>query len=158
MDAFLSFLRAFAMAAVLFPVGLATHEVMHLAVYSALGVPAVLQVTHWHFGLPALSTLTVFGLHAAPTGSAQVSFRILVANNGLGPLLAALPLLVVWVAVDGRSWAVRGALLANVIVLVFFASIELAYPLVEHVGGIDADALLLPEVNYGTALLIVVVV
>ena len=94
MDAFLSFLRAFAVAALLFPVGLATHEVMHLAVYSALGVPAVLQVTHWHLGLPALSRLTIFGLHAAPTGGVQVPFRILVANNGLGPLLAMVPLFV----------------------------------------------------------------
>lgn len=158
MDAFLSFLRAFVIAAVLFPVGLATHEVMHLAVYSALGVPAVLQVTHWHFGLRALSRLTIFGLHAAPTGSAQVPFRILLANNGLGPLLAALPLLVVWLAVDGRSSGVRAALLANVIVLLFFSAIELAYPLTEQVGGVDGDVLLLPEVNYGAALLILVLV
>jgi len=158
MDAFLSFLRAFAVAALLFPVGLATHEVMHLAVYSALGVPAVLQVTHWHLGLPALSGLTIFGLHAAPTGGVQVPFRILVANNGLGPLLAMVPLFVLWLAVDGRSRDVRAALLANVIVLLFFSAIELAYPLIEQVAGIDADALLLPELNYGGVLVIVVVV
>src|SRR5215472_16147899 len=158
MDAFLSFLRAFAVAAVLFPVGLATHEVMHLAVYSALGVPAVLQVTHWNFGLPAISRLTIFGLHAAPTGSAQVPFRILLANNGLGPLLAAAPLSVLWLAVDSRSQVVRAALLANVVVLLFFWAIELAYPLMEEVGMIDADVLLLPEVNYGAALLVMVLV
>ena len=158
MDAFLSFLRAFAIAALLFPVGLATHEVMHLAVYSAFGVPAVLQVTHWHFGLPALSRLTIFGLHAAPTDSVQVPFKIRVANNGLGPLLATVPLFVLWLAVDRRNLAVRAALLANVIVLCFFSGIEMAYPLIEQMGGIDADALLLPEVNYGGVFLIVVVV
>ncbi len=156
-DALLSFLRAFGLAVVLFPVGLATHEVMHLAVYSALGVPAVLQVTHWHFGVPALSTLTIFGLHAAPTGSAQVPFRILLANNGLGPMLGALPLLVVWLTVDRRSRAVRSALLANVAVLLFFCAIELAYPLLEQ-GGIDGDVLLLPELNYGAALVVLGVV
>ena len=153
MDAFLSFPRAFGLALVLFPVGLATHEVMHLAVYSALGVSAVLQVTHWHFGVPALSRLTIFGLHAAPTGAAAVPFRILLADNGLGPLLGALPLLLLWLTVDGRSWAVRAALLGNVAVLLFFCAIELAYPLLEQ-GGVDGDVLLLPELNYGAALLI----
>ena len=153
MDAFLNATRAFALALVLFPVGFATHEVMHLAVYSALGVSAVLQVTHWHFGAPALSRLTIFGVHAAPTGTAPVPFRILLANNGLGPLLGAVPLLVLWLTVDRRSCAVRAALLANVAVLLFFCVIELAYPLLEQ-NGIDGDVLLVPELNYGAALLI----
>jgi hypothetical protein len=157
-DAFLNLLRAFVLSLVLFPVGLATHEVMHLAVYSALGVSAVLQVTHWHFGLPALSRVTIFGLHAAPIGPTPVPFRILLVNNGLGPLLAALPLLLVWLTVDRRSWAVRAALLANVLVLLFFCAIELAYPLTEQVARIDGDVLLLPEVNYGAALLIIALV
>jgi len=158
MDAFLNFLRAFGLSLVLFPVGLATHEVMHLAVYSALGVSAVLQVTHWHFGVPPVSRLTIFGLHAAPIGTTPVRFQILLVDNGLGPLLAAVPLLLVLPTVDRRSWAVRAALLANVLVLLFFCAIELAYPLTEQVGRIDADVLLLPEVNYGAALLIVAVV
>src|SRR5262249_56471320 len=91
-----------------------------------------------------------------PTGGVQVPFRILVANNGLGPLLAMVPLFVLWLAVDGRSRDVRAALLANVIVLLFFSAIELAYPLIEQVAGIDADALLLPELNYGGVLVVVV--
>jgi len=158
MDAFLNFLRAILLSLALFPVGLATHEVMHLAVYSALGVSAVLQVTHWHFGLPAVSSLTIFGLHAAPTSTTPVPFRTLLVNNGLVPLLAAVPLSLVWLTVDRRSWAVRAALVANVLVLLFFCAIELAYPLTEQVGRIDADVLLLPEVNYGAALLIIALV
>ncbi len=156
MAALLSFVRAFALAALLFPVGLATHEVMHLAVYSALGVPAVLEVTRWHFGLPAISGLTILGLHAAPSGRGEVPLAVLVANNGLGPLLAAVPLFVLWLAADRRSRSLRSALLANVLVLLFFSAIEVAYPLVEQVAGLEGDVLLLPEVNYGAVLLILV--
>ena len=155
-----SFVRAFALsfalAALLFPVGLATHEVMHLAVYSAMGVPAVVQATHWHFGLPFVSQLTIFGLHTAPSGSSGVPLNVLVANNGLGPLLAAVPLFVLWLAADRRSRLVRAALMANVLVLLFFSAIEVAYPLLEQVGGLDGDVLLLPAVNFGAVLLIIV--
>jgi hypothetical protein len=66
--------------------------------------------------------------------------------------------LLVWLTVDRRSWAVRAALLANVLVLLFFCAIELAYPLTEQVARIDGDVLLLPEVNYGAALLIIALV
>jgi hypothetical protein len=152
----LTFLRSLGLAVIVFPVGLATHEVMHLAVYSALGVPAVLQVTPWRLGLPLGSGLTIFGLHAAP--GAPVDLRVHLASNGLGPLLAALPLFVLWMSVDRRSRAVRAALLANAVVLLFFSAIELAYPLLEQVGHVDADVLVLPEVNYGATVLIMVLV
>ncbi len=145
---------ALVLSVLLFPVGLATHEVMHLAVYSALGVPAALLVTRWKLGLLGV---WVFGLHAAPAGGAAVPLWVLVSNNGLGPLLAALLLLVLFWSVDGRSRSARAALLANVLVLVFFSAIELAYPLLEDVAHVNADVLLLPELNYGVALLILVV-
>jgi hypothetical protein len=148
--AVVSFVRAFALALVLFPVGLAAHEVTHLAVYSALGVRAVLLVTTWHLGLTGVP---IFGLHAAPAAG-DVPLRVLLINNGLGPALAALPLLVLWAAVGRRAREARAALLANVLVLVFFSCIELAYPLLEDVGHVEADVLLLPELNYGIVLLI----
>jgi hypothetical protein len=149
MAAFLSFLRAFALSLLIFPIGLATHEVMHLAVYSALGYPAYLVVTQWPLGLAGVH---IFGLHAAPaTGMALLPLRTFVLNNALGPSLAALLLLVLGLAVRG---AARTALLANVLALLFFAVIEAAYPLLEHFAGVKADVLLLPELNYGVTLLI----
>ncbi|HEY4028427.1 MAG TPA: hypothetical protein VGO86_18515 [Candidatus Dormibacteraeota bacterium] len=150
MAAFLSFLRAFLLAVVLFPVGLAMHEVMHLAVYSAFGVRAVLLVTSWKLGLVGTP---IFGLHAAPAVG-DPPLRVLVVNNGLGPALAAVPLLVLWASVGRRARVARAALLANVLVLIFFSCIELAYPLLEEVAHVDADVLLLPELNYGGVLLI----
>lgn len=157
MAALLNFLRPFGLSLLLFPVGLATHEIAHLAIYSALGVTAVLQVTQWHLGLPALSRVAIFGLHAAPLSTANVPLHTLVLNNGLGPLLAALPLLVLWLASSRRSRAVRAALLANVFVLLFFSGIEVSYPLLEEIGHVDADVLLAPELNYGVALGILLV-
>jgi hypothetical protein len=146
------FLRAFLLSVVLFPVGLATHEVMHLAVYSALGVPVSLVVTSWHLGS---LDVPIWGLHAAPgTPNGEVALSTLLINNGLGPVLAALFFVVLLLAVDRRSRTVRAALLANVLALVFFSAIELAYPLLEAVARVDADVLLLPEFNYGSVLLI----
>lgn len=146
-----AFVRAFLLAAVLFPVGLATHEMMHLAVFSALGIPASLLVTSWKLGL--LGT-PIFGLHAAPAPGAVVPLWALVLNNGLGPALAALLLLALLLSIDRRSRTARTALLANVLALAFFSAIEVAYPLLEDVAHVDADVLLLPELNYGTVLLI----
>jgi hypothetical protein len=143
------FARALALAVLLFPVGLATHEVAHLAVFSALGVPVTLVVTSWKLGTAGVP---IWGLHAAPT--APISLDTLVLNNCVGPLVAAALLLVLWAALDRRSRAARTALLANVLALVFFASIEVAYPLLEGVAHVDADILLLPELNYGTVLAI----
>jgi len=145
------FARAFGLSVLLFPVGLATHEVMHLAVYSAFGVPAALLVTSWRLGSLGVP---IFGLHSAPVGVGGVPLDVLVINNGLGPLLAALLLLGLLVSIDRRSRTARAALLANVLALVFFSCIEVAYPLLEEVAHVDADVLLLPELNYGIVLVI----
>lgn len=147
--ALMSFPRAFGLSVLLFPVSQATHEVMHLAVYSAFGVRAALLVTSWRLGSVGVP---IFGLHAAPTGS--VPLDVLVVNNGLGPALAALLLVALLLSLDPRSRVARAALLANVLVLVFFAGVEVAYPLLEDVGHVSADVLLLPELNYGGVLLI----
>jgi hypothetical protein len=154
MAALLRFARALGLAVLLFPVGLATHEVMHLVVYSAFGVRAALLVTSWRLGSLGVP---IFGLHAAPVGVDPVPVPVLVANNGLGPVLAALLLLVLLASIERRSRVARAALLANVLALVFFSCIEMAYPLLEEVGHVNADVLLLPELNYGAVLLILVV-
>jgi hypothetical protein len=145
------FAPAFGLSALLFPVGLATHEVMHLVFYSAFGVRAALLVTSWRLGSLGVP---IFGLHAAPVGPGGVPLPVLVANNGLGPAVAALLLLSLLLSMERRSRVARAALLANVLVLAFFSCIELAYPLLEDVGHVNADVLLLPELNYGAVLLI----
>jgi hypothetical protein len=149
--ALVRFARAFGLSLLLFPVGLATHEVMHLVVYSAFGVRAALLVTSWRLGSLGVP---IFGLHSAPVGPGGVPLGVLVVNNGLGPSLAALLLLALLLSIERRSRVARAALLANVLALVFFSSIELAYPLLEDVGHVNADVLLLPELNYGAVLLI----
>lgn len=156
MAGLLSYLRAVLLALVVFPLAFAAHEVMHLAVYTALGIRAVLIVTRWHV---SSLNVTIPGLHAAPADPAfTVPFRELLVNNFLGPELAAVLLAILWASVRGRT-AARAALLANVLVLLFFSAIEVGYPLLERfVGGGSADVLLLPELNYGAALFILLVV
>lgn len=156
------FLGALLLAIVLFPVAMATHEVTHVAIYSIMGVRAALVVTHWQLGtLP----VKIFGLHAAPLGpggpgapDAAIPLWQTVANNGLGPAVAALLLMVLWLSVDRRSRAARAALLANAGVLLFFSLIEMAYPLIEGLGHTEADYLLVPEFNYGGALLVMLLI
>jgi hypothetical protein len=154
--ALLSYLRTLLLALFVFPLAFATHEVMHLAVYTAFGVRAVLVVTQWHLGFV---DWTIPGLHAAPADATiTVPFRELVVNNFLGPEIAAVLLAVLWASVRGRSVA-RAALLANILVLLFFATIEVAYPLLDrYVSHGGADVLLLPELNYGVALAILLLV
>jgi hypothetical protein len=154
----LRFARPALLGLALFPVGFATHETMHLLIYTVSGVRAALVVTRWSVGV---GSLTIAGLHAAPLGPAGVGgpdravpLWLLVLNNGLGPLLAAAFLLLLWASVSRRSRAARAALLANAAVLAFFSLLEVAYPLLEDVAGVDADVLLLPAVNYGGALLV----
>jgi hypothetical protein len=151
-----TFLRALLLAALLAPAATATHEVMHVALWSMLGVPSALVVTHWRLGL---APVTVFGLHAAPLGpggpGAPDAVRPLwqvVVNNGLGPAVAALIFGILWLSVNRRSRVARAALLANVAMLLFFSVIEVAYPLIEALGHAEADYLLVPELNYGGAL------
>src|SRR5437588_469217 len=102
---------------------------------------------------PAALLATPLGPAGSLGPDAQVPLRLLLVNNGLAPLLATVPLLALRLGVDRRSAVVRTALLANVAVLVFFSAIEVTYPVLEHVARVNADVLLLPEVNYGGALL-----
>lgn len=154
MGASLTALRALLLAVLVFPIGLATHEFMHLVVWSALGYPAVLVVTRWRLGLAGAD---IFGLHAAPAVTTP-PLEAQVLSNLLGPLLAAALLLGIWAQVPAAQLTapLRAALAGNVLVLVFFALLEVAYPLLEEVGGISAGVLLWPELNYGGSLLILV--
>lgn len=141
--------RALALGATLLPVGLATHEMMHLAVFALLGHQATLETASWHLRLVDLRLFTV---HAAP--SAPVPLAVQALDNALGPLVAAALLGLVWSLL--RDPAARAAVVANLLVQGFFAVIETAYPLLEDGAGVDADFLLVPELSYGATRLILV--
>ena len=145
----MSSLCAFLLAVVIFPVAEATHEVGHLAAYSFFGYPAALQVTPWQ---SVLFGIRVFGVHAA--SAVPPSVPVHVAVNFLGPAAAAALLSVLWLSVP--RGAVRTALLANVLVLVYFAVVETVFAVGENVARVEMDALTVPELNYGVCLAIVV--
>jgi hypothetical protein len=115
-----------------------------------LGYQAVLQVTAWKL---ALVDARVFGVHASATA---VPLSLRVANDLLGPALAAVPFLVLWTQV--REGPVRAALLGNALALGFFAVLEPAYLLLELGSHREADFLLWPEVNYGAVAVILLLV
>jgi hypothetical protein len=146
--AIVSFVRAFLLSVVIFPIAGATHEVGHLAAYSFFGYPASLQVTPWQ---SALFGVRVFGVHAAPGVAPTVPVHV--AVDFLGPAAAAALLSVLWLSVP--RGAVRTALLANLLVLVYFAIVETVFAVGENVAHVDMDALTVPELNYGVCLAIV---
>ena len=127
------FARAFGLAVLLFPVGLATHEVMHLVVYSAFGVPAALMNGTVTFSDGTPNTLDQEA-HDIVTFLAWASEPTMDERKRIGFMVMLY--------------------LIGLTVLLFFATIEVAYPLLEHVANVKADVLLLPELNYGMVLLI----
>src|SRR5713226_5247031 len=139
--------RTLVLSLLLFLVGFATHEVMHLLVLYAVGGTGALMVRPWHMGL---FDATTYALHVQPDQPIGLARQLLV--NFLGPALAAVPLAVLLLYVRGR--AVRIALAANVAILVFYAVIEAGDLWLESAFGIDAPILTAPEFNYGVPALI----
>jgi len=74
--------------------------------------------------------------------------------NFFGPFLAAVPFAALLVYV--REPIALAALIANVVILVFYAIIELGDLLLEQVWGVDLSLLTTPEFNYGVPLLVIV--
>lgn len=142
-------IRALVLALLLFPVGMATHEVMHLSIYYAAGYDAVLRLRPWDMGLGSLRPP---GIHVAPAGGAPFALRAV--DDFLGPALAAIPFAVLLTQVAAP--AARAALLANALTQAFFALIEPGYLLAENVAHVEADILLSPWLNYGPVLVIMV--
>ena len=145
----MSLLRPFLLAVVIFPVAEAAHEVGHLAAYSFFGYQASLLVTPWR---SVLFGFQVFGVHAAPAVTPTVPVHV--AVDFLGPTAAAFLLSLLWLAVP-RGTA-RTALLANILVLVYFAVVETVFAVGENVAHVDVDLLTVPELNYAACLAIVV--
>lgn len=143
-------LRVLILSVLLFVAGFGAHEVMHLLVIYAVGSDGSIIARPWHMGfLP----LTIYGLHAQPAQPLDLVRQSIV--NFLGPALAAVPF-------AALLWYVRepipaAALLANVVILVFYAVIELGDLLLEKVWNNDIPLLTTPEFNYGVPLLVIAI-
>jgi hypothetical protein len=141
-------LWAFALAVVVFPIAAATHEVTNIALYSAFGYPASLEVTPWR---SALFGFQVFGVHAGAGRTPSVPVHVAVDLGG--PAVAAALFSVLWLAAP--RGALRTALLANVLVLAFFAVLEGVFAVGENVLRLELDVLTVPEISYAGSLAIV---
>lgn len=142
--------RVFIVSLLLFVAGLGAHEVMHLLVIYAVGSSGSIIVRPWQMGyLP----VTIYGLHAQPAQQLDLVRESLV--NFFGPALALIPFAALLLYV--RDPIPRAALIANVVILAFYAVIELGDLLLEKVWNTDVTLLTTPEFNYGVPLLIIVV-
>ena len=140
--------RVLVLSVLIFAAAFGAHEVMHLLLIYAVGSAGSIIVRPWHMGyLP----FTIEALHAQPVEQLDVVRQSIV--NFFGPFLAAVPL-------AALIWYVRepiplAALIANVVILVFYAVIELGDLLLEKVWNTDVSLLTTPEFNYGVPLLVI---
>ena len=142
--------RVLVLSVLLFVVGFGAHEVLHLLLIYAVGSSGSIIARPWHMGYLPFS---IWSLHAQPSEQLDVVRQSIV--NFFGPFLAAVPFAVlVWYV---REPIPRTALIVNVVILVFYAGIELGDLLLEKVWNTDVSLLTTPEFNYGVPLLIVVV-
>src|SRR5436309_11435915 len=144
------YIRVLVLSLLLFVAAFGAHEVMHLLLIYAVGSQGAIIVRPWHFGY---LDVTVPALHAQPAQQLDVVRQSIV--NFFGPFLAAAPF-------SALLWYVRepialAALIANVVILVFYAIIELGDLLLEQVWNTDVSLLTTPEFNYGVPLLVIVV-
>jgi hypothetical protein len=133
----------------LFIAGFGAHEVMHLLVIYAVGSQGEIIARPWHLYFIDFS---IWSVHAQPTQQLDVARQSIV--NFFGPFLAAIPFAVLLIYV--REPIALAALIANVLILVFYAVIELLYVLLEAVWHTEAPLLVTPEFNYGVPLVIVI--
>lgn len=127
-------------------IALATHEVMHLVTLYAVGSSGSLIVHGWPF---TFLPITVYSFHAQP--AAPLAFVPHILFDFAGPALAALLLGLVTLAVHER--VARAALVANLVVLGFYAVIEPVDVVLDATTG-GAPFLLWAEFNYGVPLLV----
>jgi hypothetical protein len=141
-------LRVLILSALIFVVGFGAHEVMHLLLIYAVGSSGSIIARPWQMGfLP----FTIYSLHAQPAEQLDVVRQSIV--NFFGPFLAAVPLAALLLYV--REPIPVAALVANVVILVFYAVIELGDLLLEKVWNTDVSLLTTPEFNYGVPLLVI---
>lgn len=142
-------LRVLILSVLIFVGAFGTHEVMHLLVIYAVGGSGSIIARPWQLGLVNFS---IWSLHAQPAQPLNLTQQTIV--NAAGPLLAAVPL-------GGLLWWVRepvpvAALIANIVILVFYAAIEAGDVILESAYHMDVTWLTWPEFNYGVPALIIV--
>ncbi len=141
-------LRVLILSILLFIVGFGAHEVLHLLVIYAVGSDGSIIVRPWRMGyLP----VTIYALHAQPAQQLDVVRQSIV--NFFGPAIAAVPFMALLLYV--REPIPVAALIANVVILLFYAVIELGDLLLEKVWDADVSLLTSPEFNYGVPLLVI---
>jgi hypothetical protein len=141
--------RVLVVSVLLFVAGFGAHEVMHLLLIYAVGSSGVIIARPWQM---AYLPFSIWSLHAAPEAQLDLVRQSIV--NFFGPFLAAVPFIAL-------LWYVRepvplAALVANVVILLFYAVIELGDLLLEKVWNTDVAVLTTPELNYGVPLLVIV--
>lgn len=142
-------IRVLILSLLIFAGAFGAHEVMHLLVIYAVGGQGSIVVRPWRLGL---IDFTIYALHAQPAQPLDVTRQAIV--NFLGPTLAAVPLGALLVYV--RERVAVAALIANVMILVFYAIVEGGDLLLEQVYHTDVALLTWPEFNYGVPALIIV--
>ena len=142
--------RVFILSLLIFAGAFGTHEVMHLLTIYAVGGSGSIIVRPWRMGLV---DFTIYALHAQPDHPLDVTQQAIV--NFAGPFLAAIPLAALLFYV--REPQVVPALIANIVILVFYSIIEAGDVLLERVQHVDVSYLTWPEFNYGVPLLIIIV-
>ena len=142
-------IRVLILSVLIFAGAFGAHEVMHLLVIYAVGGQGSIIVRPWRLGLV---DFTIYALHAQPSQPLDVTRQAIV--NFFGPFLAAIPLAALLVYV--REPIAVAALIANVVILSFYAFIEAGDLLLEAVNNVDVPLLTWPEFNYGVPLVIIV--
>jgi len=142
------FLRILIVSVLLFVAAFGAHEVMHLLLIYAVGSSGAIVARPWHLGYV---DLTIWSLHAQPSEQLDVVRQSIV--NFFGPFFAAIPFAaVLWYV---RQPIAAAALSVNVVILVFYAVIELLDLLLEQVWNTDVPLLTTPEFNYGVPLALI---
>src|SRR3989441_10894779 len=144
------YVRVVIVSLLLFVAAFGAPEGMFLPLLSAVGAQGSIIARPWHLGS---LDVWICSLHAQPTQPLDLVPQSIV--NFFGPFLAAVPF-------AALLWYVRqpialAALIANVVILVFYAIIELGDLLLEQVWNTDVSLLTTPEFNYGVPLLVIVV-
>jgi len=142
--------RVLILSLLIFVAAFGAHEFMHLLLIYAVGAQGEIVARPWQLGLVNFS---IWSLHAQPTTQLDVVRQSIV--NFFGPFLAAVPFAALLLYV--REPVPLAALIANVVILVFYAVIELGDLLLEQVWNTDAPFLTTPEFNYGVPLAVIVV-
>ena len=142
--------RVLVLSLLLFVAAFGAHEVLHLLLIYAVGGSGAIVVRPWRLGYV---DLTIYALHAQPSQQLDVVRQSIV--NFFGPFLAAVPFAAV--LYYARHPIAVAALVANVVILIFYAAIELGDLLLEQVWHTDVPVLTTPELNYGVPLAIIVI-